>query len=392
MEGLYDYYATKTIRPTHANFSDENELASYAELRQKVFHRLMFPPDMFFGKRVLEFGPDTGENSLVFAQWGSRLTLVEPNREAHPYIQKYFEKFRLSDRLDDVIAASLLEFESPRKFDIIDAEGFIYTVQPTSAWVKKTSECLNIGGYLIISSTTPHGAFIELLMKAIYQRVARTSGYGASVETAKVLFQPKWDRIPHTRTFESWHMDILENPFVRTKYFIDPVALLNEAHAGGYRLHSAWPTYADALSMSWIKGPLDLDADVRSAISFVEQSRVSHLLGCKCFVPGITRTQIQSLDLLVNITDGLIDKWSRDACSVAQECVSNIEAHLQVLAKATSDPSLQVAQNVLAMIGSAFKFLASDDVSPLIEFCRNDKTFMSTWGMPNHYTIFQRVC
>ena len=105
-------------------------------------------------------------------------------------------------------------------------------------------------------------------------------------------------------------MDILENPFVRTKYFIDPVALLNEAHAGGYRLHSAWPTYADALSMSWIKGNLDLDADVRSAISFVEQSRVSHLLGCKCFVPGITRTQIQSLDLLVNITDGLIDKWS----------------------------------------------------------------------------------
>jgi hypothetical protein len=76
---------------------------------------------------------------------------------------------------------------------------------------------------------------------------------------------------------------------------------------------------------------------------------------------------------------------------VAQECVSNIEAHLQVLAKATNDPSLQNAQNVLAMIGSAFKFLASDDVSLLIEFCRNDKTFMSTWGMPNHYTIFQRV-
>lgn len=147
MAGLYDYYLTQTIRPTHADFSSDTQLSKYAELRKNVFSRLTFPSALFSGKRVLEFGPDTGENSLVFAQWGARITLVEPNEEAHSYIRRYFSKFQLIGNLNDVIAASLLEFSTPRKFDIVDAEGFIYTIQPTSAWVKKTAEFLEPGGF-----------------------------------------------------------------------------------------------------------------------------------------------------------------------------------------------------------------------------------------------------
>lgn len=37
------------------------------------------------------------------------------------------------------------------------------------------------------------------------------------------------------------------------------------------------------------------------------------------------------------------------------------------------------------------QLMAGDDVGPLVEFCRNDKTFISTWGMPNHHAIFQRT-
>ena len=137
LKTLYEYYSTQNVRPTYADFGDDTELSKYAELRKSVFHRLMLPPAVFAGKRLLEFGSDTGENSLVFAQWGARLTLVEPNAEAHPYIRKYFSKFGLDSRLDSVVAASLLEFSALHKFDAIDAEGFIYTIQPTSVWVKK---------------------------------------------------------------------------------------------------------------------------------------------------------------------------------------------------------------------------------------------------------------
>lgn len=149
MEKMYGYYATQNVRPTWADFGDDAELSKYAALREIMFLRLMLPPAIFAGKRLLEFGPDTGENSLIFAQWGAKLTLVEPSAEAHSYIRSYFSKFGLGARLDDVIAASLLEFSADRKFDVIDAEGFIYTIQPNSAWIKKAGECLQSDGFLI---------------------------------------------------------------------------------------------------------------------------------------------------------------------------------------------------------------------------------------------------
>src|ERR1017187_1060891 len=340
MTGLYDYYLTQTIRPTHADFGSDTELSRYAELRKHVFNRLTFPPALFAGKRVLEFGPDTGENSLIFAQWGARLTLVEPNEEAHSYIRRYFSKFQLNDSLDDVIAVPLLEFSPPHKFDIIDAEGFIYTVQPTSAWVRKTSECLESDGFLIISHMELYGGFIELLTKAIYQRVARDPAYGVGIETAKRLFLPKWDSVQHTRKFDSWFMDVIENPFVRMKYFIDPVDLLKEMHTGGFRLFSSWPNYRDTLAMQWIKAPLDLEGEMLSSISFVEQSRLSHLLSCKCFMPENNREQTDNLALMIRIPDGLIDTWSKEACATARACVSNINGLIRGVRGAAGDRNL----------------------------------------------------
>lgn len=393
MTGLHDYYLTQTIRPTYADFGTNTELSKYAELRKNVFHRLSFPPALFSGKRVLEFGPDTGENALVFAQWGAHLTLVEPNQQAHAYIRNYFSQFQLNDHLDDVIAASLLEFSAQRKFDIIVAEGFIYTIQPTSAWVKKTGEYLESEGFLIISHMELYGAFIELLTKAIYQQVARDPNFGANIETAKRLFLPKWNSVNHTRTFDSWFMDVIENPFVRMKYFIDPVELLRDMHAGGFRLHSSWPNYRDTLAMQWIKAPLNPEDEILAAISFVEQSRLSHLLGCKCFAPEITREQIDSLTLLMQVTDGLIDDRSREACATAGNCINNIDDLIKKMntVSVTKHEDLNVASEVVAMIRTVFQLMDMDDVNLLVEFCRNDKTFISTWGMPNHYAIFQRI-
>lgn len=391
MSGLHDYYLTQAIRPTHADFRNDTELTNYAALRKSVFWRLNFLPDLFSGKRVLEFGPDTGENSLIFAQWGAHLTLVEPNENAHSFIHGYFSKFHLEDRLDDVVGASILEFSSQHKFDIIDAEGFIYTVQPTRAWIDKTAQLLKKDGFLIVSFTTPHGGFIELLTKAIYRRVANDPKYGAGIETAKRLFLPRWNSIPHTRKLESWFMDVIENPFVRMKYFIDPSELLREAHEGGFRLYSSWPNYRDVLEMHWIKSPLDNDRELRASTSFVEQNRLGHLLGCKCFVPEITSRQLERVDQLTQITDELIDKWSNGACSTAAACVHDIEDLIKNKNTALGDENTATATKVLAMCQTLFQLMGMDDVDQLVEFCRQDETFISTWGMPNHYAIFQRT-
>jgi hypothetical protein len=391
METLYEYYSSQGVRPTYASFDGESVLAEYEVLRRNVFYRLMLPPAFFAGKRLLEFGPDTGENSLVFAKWGAHLTLVEPNVEAHPYIRRYFSEFKLDASLDNVVAASLLDFSALSKFDAIDAEGFIYTVQPSSSWIRKTGECLEPDGFLIISYMELYGGFIELLTKAIYQRTAGSPAYGAGIDTAKRLFLPKWESIQHTRKFESWFMDVIENPFVRMKYYIDPVTLLKEMHLGGFRLYSSWPNYRDALSMQWIKAPLCHEDEMHAAISFVEQSRLSHLLGCNCYFLGLGSEFSDALAKLICITDGLIDTWSQEACTSAEATLSTIVGQVQNLRAANGDKNLNVAIRNLEMIRSIFQHMDMDGVDRLIEFCRTDKDFLLSWGTPAHYAIFQRT-
>lgn len=389
MADLYEYYATHNIRPTFADFDDDAELSKYEKLRKNVFFRLMFPSATFSGKRVLEFGPDTGENSLVFARWGAHLTLVEPNVEAHSYIRRYFSKFKMDACLDDIIDESLLTFGRVPKFDIIDAEGFIYTIKPNSAWINKTADCLESEGYLIINYMELYGGFMELLLKAIYNRVMIDPSYGPGIETAKQLFLPKWDSISHTRRIESWFMDVIENPFVRMKYFIDSVDLLKDTHAGGFRLYSSWPNYKNMLDVRWIKASVDQENDLCESVSFVEQSRLSHLLSCKCFVSEPLRELNDNLAMLVQLTDGLIDLWSQEVCVTAVKCVGNIENLLKGMSVVSGDHDSLSPRRILYMIKSVFQLMEVDGADRLVEFCRNDKTFISTWGTPAHYAIFQ---
>src|SRR6185312_15035919 len=81
-------------------------------------------------------GPDSGENAMVFAGWGARMTLAEPNRLAHDRIQAYFARFDVANHLRELVLSDVEGFLSDRRFDIIDAEGFIYTIQPSETWLR----------------------------------------------------------------------------------------------------------------------------------------------------------------------------------------------------------------------------------------------------------------
>jgi hypothetical protein len=85
---LFQYYAREQFLPTFGNLENAGKLAQYTDARRTVFaEKLMLPIQMFDGADVLEFGPDTGENALVFAQWGAKVTLAEPNLRAHGQIR-----------------------------------------------------------------------------------------------------------------------------------------------------------------------------------------------------------------------------------------------------------------------------------------------------------------
>src|SRR3954465_4659831 len=124
-ESLHAYYTKQPVSVSFRNLKDEAELARHTAWRELFFtEKLGLPPAFFRGLRVGEFGPDTGENALSFAQWGAKLTLVEPNTASHAAILSYFERFGLTGQLLALSDAALENFKSATSLDFINAEGF----------------------------------------------------------------------------------------------------------------------------------------------------------------------------------------------------------------------------------------------------------------------------
>ena len=72
---LFNYYERQDVLPTFGNFKSAAELEAYAGLRRELFSdKLVLPPRLFRDADMLEFGPDSGENALVFASWGANMS------------------------------------------------------------------------------------------------------------------------------------------------------------------------------------------------------------------------------------------------------------------------------------------------------------------------------
>ena len=391
---LFNYYERQDVLPTFGNFKSSTELEAYASQRRELFSdKLVLPPRLFRDAEVLEFGPDSGENALVFAGWGANMTLAEPNRLAHPKIEAYFAHFSLTQRLRELALADVEGFRSDRRFDIIDAEGFIYTVQPSDKWLGIFHRLLNPDGYAVVSYYERYGGFFELALKAIHAAGKALAGRVA-LDTAKMLFEAKWNSIPHTRSFESWLMDVLENPFVRYRYFLDATALCTAAHDQGFDVHSAWPAYRDSLDIYWHKKVLSGDDKLRRAARHLDRSRLSFLGGRKLYLVGKTdavQAISASIEALVRDVDGMID-------DPLGESLPRVVAGLASLREAirTTDILADDADDLEAIVATLDSFhrifaaIGRRDVSAVAGLTRSDPAFITTWGQPAHFLVVRK--
>lgn len=389
---LYEYYCQQEVLPTYGGFQSRSDLEAHEWHRRSLFtEKLFLPPRLFQNARLIEFGPDAGENSLVFALWGATCTLIEPNPKAHPLIRGYFKRFELSHRLVGLKNSDLKAFsEQPipsEKFDFIDAEGFIYTVKPESVWIDLFARLLSDDGFVILFDVEAFGSFMELLLKVIYARVRQLTGMSA-LEAAQKLFTAKWNSIPHKRSMESWIMDVLGNPFVRLRYFFEPQSLCKQMYDAGFYLYSSWPPCKDVLSVHWFKKTLMAEEELRLQNEFIARSRLSHLFGRKHFLLRLDPALEQSLWRLLTLTDSLIDQF--DAGCAAQ-CVEYLSALVKLINSDAVMAEAQDTRDTLQAIRSVqhiFRLLTRGAIAELIAFCNNDQAFTKTWGMPALFTVF----
>jgi hypothetical protein len=391
-DSLFAYYRRQSFSPT-ATLDSPADLAALERERRGLFRdRLALPPAVFRGARLLEVGPDTGANSLVFALWGALCTLSEPNPRAHPLIEGHFGRFGLGDHLVELlpweVEALPAAHAEAERFDVLDAEGFTYTVRPAVRWLEKFAQLVRDDGFVVVSFYDTAGTFLELLWKVVHSRYRALTGAGGA-EAAHRVFSAKWRSIPHRRSLDAWTMDVLENPFVRLEYFLEPGSLCADAAAVGLLLYSSWPSYRSGFDVGWYKRRVDPAEELERQRDFVARGRLGYLFGRQHFLAGDTAVG-GAVDKLVACVDELIDDFEASRVARCDELLAAIGRALRssdVLSRPGGvERSLATVESVRRLLA----LLADGSVAELEAFCGSDAGFIESWGSPAHFAVFRR--
>jgi len=392
---LHDYYWEAGFSPTFGAFRTQADLDRHAALRARVFiERLQLPPGLFRNARVVEFGPDSGENALVFARWGAKLELLEPNTKVWPLLRQYFEHFGLSAQLASLTASTIQDYEAQEPADFVVAEGFIHTVKPESAWIRVVEKTVVPGGYLILFYYERTSILVELLQAAAYQEASRLTNK-RGVETARRLYGAKWDAIPHTRPFVSWMKDVLENPYTGTKFTLDAATLVADLSAAGFSLHQSWPRYRNELRMAWHKSPESSDDVMAEVHQHLPRVALAYALGISLYSVGSEEDTAAIRALLDRLLLGGDAAFSAGGDEVWRELAADLARLAQIVSDSSRvfapEPKTRAAAiDVAKALSTLCTHLGNRDIDALAAFTSADPTFIRTWGQPAHLAVFRR--
>lgn len=237
------------VSPSKTPADTDQEWGDLVERRSRITHdRLLLLPEAFQGKRLLDLGCGTGENTAFYASLGAMTTGVDFNPVSLERLQRLFETRGLSDRLEGVVETAVSAWEPPPEgFDICVSHGVIHHLSNLREGFTKLASALRPGGILIISVGTENGSFQREIMKQIVNRFA--DGLEESIEIALALFPEYMERAVRLgkRTAEQ----VVNDNFITAQDERIPVAtILAWFREQNLRLFRTWPVLEPAFADS----------------------------------------------------------------------------------------------------------------------------------------------
>ena len=208
------YYSDKT----------EKEFNEYRKNSEYMYrHLFKFPPQMFQGKNLIDFGAGTGENTVYLANWGAKCTLVEMNELAQKISKDIFKKYTTNYNAHRFILSSIFDYNNPEShetYDIVNCRGVLSHTADKEGAFSKISKFLKPGGYLIFGDPNKSGGFQNMLQRFAIYSFADT--WEEMVNVSEKLFKEDIDRAQkygnRTRRciiFDRWVVQNQDDPSVK---------------------------------------------------------------------------------------------------------------------------------------------------------------------------------
>lgn len=389
-----DYYDAIKLNPVGHNISDRERFLAHERKRRNLLeHHLKLPLRLLDGKRVLEFGPASGENAVVLARHGARMTLVEPLDYLAAELKAKFAAFGVSDRIEALHLEVLERFSTDRRFDVVIAEGFIQFLDDAAAGTRKLASFLAPGGLLLISTTDTTGMFVEFLTKVYFELAAAKLGLvGADsrLELLRELLEEKFNGINHSRGFEAYAKDMPLNPLVRPRFFFSLPDAFSKLPLDVV-LHTSWPNYLGT-DLVWHK-------NIKSASQIRDEALRGYFSLLPHFIDG---TPLNSEDLpLLDSADGLkLYAALKAAYAKLERCYLRREVKPQPYLAALSEVrrrlrgrpqarrALSVVDEFIALFEDARR---ATDGRAFARALKKRRLLNRLWGVPGHYLVFQKT-
>lgn len=205
---------------------------SYFERRRKMREdhfrfALNFPPEVFAGKRLLDLGGGTGENTIFYALWGADCTIVDANPKALERARMIFDTY-VPGHKARFEQASLFDFSAPMQFDIVVSDGVCHHTHDKKGCFGILASCLKPPGYCYFGIGNAPGAvqrhvqrlilymfansddeFVALAERLFPEHLERASRFGQRSKRAIVFdtfINPKHDQT-HVSEIMQWFLD-----------------------------------------------------------------------------------------------------------------------------------------------------------------------------------------
>lgn len=370
MTSLAEYYRSIGLSPVEHDVVSERKLLLHCQRRRNLIeHSLNFPFRLWKGAHVLEFGPGSGENAIVAALAGARFTFVEPLDYLIAKLRANFKAHKLERSIVGITLDGLETYSSPAKYEVVIAEGFIQFLDDKPKAVRKLGSLVAPDGFLMVSVVHPSGTFVESFKSTLLRLCGK--------ERARDLFGEDFDKINHSRSFESWLGDTLLNPLYHHENYMELDTVLG-ALGENFSLHGSWPGVPPALDLTWHKS-LRTAKELRTQCLDAYYAHFPHFIHSR---PGLPVNQPlfdpKAGRRIAAALNGLYPMIETGSPAQVARTLRRLAAIFEKF------PESKLA---LALLRECIKVIEAAD--PVKAYAKS-KLLRSSWGSPGHHYCLKR--